>query len=373
VDVNAASDLASSGHANLWFRRPERTRLLFQGRSPGRMLLGLVTGTVGGDPKPLLATDASAAWLGALHESLVLTPKGRIVTDLRLALLESGESGAFFADLPAAGEAPLLEHLRQYLPPRFARAEVVTDRWGMVTIAGPDALSLAAALISDDPAVAGAAAAALGQAVPAEGGAAAVPLLIRRGGPGESGAPDLLLFRSNAVATPAVDVVASPAVLAAWVAAIEARGIREGSSELWTAWRVAHGFPETGAELDDTVLPPEAGLERRAIDHRKGCYTGQEVIVRIRDRGHVNRHLRQLWLLRGTLPGSGTPLYRLADGKEVGVIRTVVPSPATQGGGLALAYVRREIKPGDQVQVGEDPDCRAEVRVPPFQMPVSDG
>ena len=55
--------------------------------------------------------------------------------------------------------------------------------------------------------------------------------------------------------------------------------------------RIEAGIPAWGAELDEDTLPPEAGLDKTAIDYHKGCYIGQEVISRIKSVGHVNRHL----------------------------------------------------------------------------------
>lgn len=343
---------------NLYFRRSDRTQILFQGRSPGKMLTGLVTGTVGPDPVPLAGADSATGWHeSAVYESLVLTPKGRIVTDLRLARLEPGETGAFFADLPRAGEAGLTEHLKRYLPPRLARGESCADVLSMVTVVGPDAFSLTAALFSEHSSeiLSG-----LTREVSTEGGVAAVPALIR--GTSAVEGDQVLLFPSNAVAGPAVDLVASESRLAAWVALLQAQdGVGEGTQDLWTALRVAHGLPETGAELDEGVLPPEAGLERRAIDHQKGCYTGQEVIVRIRDRGHVNRHLRHLVVPSGVVPVVGATVHRLEDGKEVGVVKTAVRIPH-QSEALAFAYIRREIQPGDRVTIAQGADLLAEVR-----------
>lgn len=93
--------------------------------------------------------------------------------------------------------------------------------------------------------------------------------------------------------------------------------------------------PRFGREIDDRVLPAEAGLDERAVSFTKGCYPGQEPIARQHYRGKVNRRLRVLEV-EGA-PASETPV--LHDGKEVGRITSAVP-------GLALAYVRVSV-PGD--------------------------
>jgi folate-binding protein YgfZ len=101
--------------------------------------------------------------------------------------------------------------------------------------------------------------------------------------------------------------------------------------------------------MDADTIPTEAGIDDRAIDHTKGCYTGQEVIVRIRDRGHVNRQLHRLELGDVPTPAAGTELLA-ADGsaKTVGRVTSAVQSPK-HGGVLALAYVARGV---DRVLLG---------------------
>jgi folate-binding protein YgfZ len=102
--------------------------------------------------------------------------------------------------------------------------------------------------------------------------------------------------------------------------------------------RVEAGIPRYGVDVDERTLPPEAGLEARAISYNKGCYVGQETVERIRSRGHVNRRLVGLQLPGDSLPAPGAKLS--ADGKEVGWITSAVESPSL--GCIALGYVRRE-------------------------------
>jgi folate-binding protein YgfZ len=113
--------------------------------------------------------------------------------------------------------------------------------------------------------------------------------------------------------------------------------------------RVEAGVPRFGADLDDSVLPPEAGLDATAVSYQKGCYIGQEVLNRIRSIGHVNRKLVSLRFPAGVtpLPSKGDKLFR--DGKEVGTITSAVNS-LKWGAPLALGYVRREhLEPGTEL------------------------
>jgi tRNA-modifying protein YgfZ len=106
--------------------------------------------------------------------------------------------------------------------------------------------------------------------------------------------------------------------------------------------RIAAATPRFGRELDDRVLPAEAGLDERAVSFTKGCYPGQEPIARQRYRGKVNRRLRVLEV-EGAPPDAETPV--IYDGKDVGRVTSAVP-------GLALAYVRVEVPDDAVLQVG---------------------
>ncbi len=112
------------------------------------------------------------------------------------------------------------------------------------------------------------------------------------------------------------------------------------------------------------MLLPEIPLEP-LVSYTKGCYIGQEVVVRIRDRGHVNRHLRGLVLDGETLPAPGAVV--VADGGEVGKLGSVAWSFGLERP-IALAYVRRQhADPGTAVGVrADDTTLPARVSALPF-------
>ena len=117
-------------------------------------------------------------------------------------------------------------------------------------------------------------------------------------------------------------------------------------------FRIEQGIPRWGNELSESVLPNEAGLDKRAISYTKGCYLGQEVISRIKSLGHVNRQLRGLLPSAGVTLESGDQLVGTDEaGKEIGLITSVARSRALDHA-IALGYVRRGFDaPGSILQV----------------------
>ena len=128
--------------------------------------------------------------------------------------------------------------------------------------------------------------------------------------------------------------------------------------------RIEAGIPRYGAELDDSVFPGEAELEQ-AISFEKGCYIGQEIVARMKYRGHPNRLLRGFEIASDILPQKGDLLF---DGdKEIGWITSAVVSP-TLGKTIGLGYVRVAFTDeGSQLEI-ETADSRANatVRLLPF-------
>ena len=108
--------------------------------------------------------------------------------------------------------------------------------------------------------------------------------------------------------------------------------------------RVESGRPRYGVDLDDSVIPQEAGLNERAVSFTKGCYVGQETVARLYYRGKPNRRLLGLRLSEPAAPGTELHLGE----KVVGKLGSVVVSPEL--GPIGLALVRREANPGDTVR-----------------------
>ncbi len=101
--------------------------------------------------------------------------------------------------------------------------------------------------------------------------------------------------------------------------------------------RIEAGVPRWGREIDDRILPAEAGLDVTHVSFSKGCYPGQEPVARLHFRGHPNRGLRVLEL--DDVPEPGAEL--VYDGKRVGRVTSAAQRP--DGSVVALAYVRTEV------------------------------
>jgi folate-binding protein YgfZ len=101
--------------------------------------------------------------------------------------------------------------------------------------------------------------------------------------------------------------------------------------------RIEAGVPRWGREIDDRILPAEAGLDATHVSFTKGCYPGQEPVARLHYRGHPNRALRVLEL--ADVPAADTELVH--DGKAIGRVTSAARRP--DGSVVALAYVRVEV------------------------------
>ena len=320
----------------------------------------------------LASNDASEVERGRATYSYLLDRRGRVVVDLRLLPAPEFEScdgsPPVWLDVPAAGLGALTDHLEAYVPPILAVHRLTAVR--VVSVIGPLALEALGRWQADSGAVFGRRPGDLEplQATTGHLGGDAV-LIVRREeieGPGF----DLYVdcggeLRGGGAVSMAEQLEAVVVGLGGVVAA----------DEDWETLRIERGLPAFGSELGPERLAQEAGRIARAISLTKGCYTGQEVVARIHYRGHVNRHLRGIRCraaASGAVPSDvrrwvGSELHS-SDGavapKRVGTVTSAVVSP--RFGPIGLAYIRREIDPGDAVRSAEAPECELEVVDLPF-------
>jgi aminomethyltransferase len=263
----------------------------------------------------------------------MLTPKGKMLADLRVVR----RADDLLLEADAAAAENIRGHLRRSVPPLFARQEDAP--LAVLGVYGPAATRMLADVT----------AAELPEEA-AEGSTAELP-----GG--------ALAIHTRWTDDPGWDVLAAPEQLAALRDALAAGGAVPADLETLDVLRVEAGRPAWGRELTDAVIPLEANLLDAAISTSKGCYTGQEVIVRILHRGHVNRNLRGFLLGAAEPPAPGTAVLHPDTGKTVGSLTSAVRSPR-HGQTIALGYLRRELAPPVKVDVEDVSEAVTAVALP---------
>jgi folate-binding protein YgfZ len=163
------------------------------------------------------------------------------------------------------------------------------------------------------------------------------------------------IVRDDALGLPGYDVyVPSSGADAIRAKLVEAGAVR-ASEETGETLRIEAARPRFGIDMNTDTIPLEAGLEDRAISFTKGCYVGQEVIIRVmhRGQGRVARRLVSIVLSGVTVPARGSKIQ--LDDRVVGAITSAAASPKL-GAPVALGYVQREhAAPGTELTVGGSP------------------
>jgi folate-binding protein YgfZ len=280
--------------------RSERGKLALTGPEAKAFLQGQVTNDV----------ESLEAGTGAY--AAFLSHKGKMQGDLRI--LDTGDELLLDTERPAL--QGLFNMIRRYKLGMDVELHKRTLETGLLSLIGPDARRIA--------------------------GAEGLPDREHANAHAELDGRRVLLAITDA----GVDVFAAADDLDAVRAALVAAGAVQVGEDAAEVVRVERGRPRWGHELDDTVIPQEAGLNERAVSFTKGCYVGQETVARLHYRGKPNRHLRGLRLAEPVAPG--TPL--MLGERKVGIVGSAVVSPAH--GPIALAIVRREAEPGAALDAG---------------------
>jgi folate-binding protein YgfZ len=297
--------------------RSERGKLALTGRDAASFLQGQVT------------NDVEGLAAGGGCYAAFLTPKGKMLGDLRI--LDTGD--ALLLDTERATLQGLFNMIRRFSIGYDVELHKRTLERGLLSLIGPDAAAIAGAFD-----------------LPATEHAHAVVSV-----PGTD-------LRARAIRTDVgIDVLCSSDDTQALRAALEDQGAVAVGEAVVECLRVEHGRPRYGIDLDDSVIPQEAGLNERAVSFAKGCYVGQETVARLFYRGKPNRQLRGLRLSAPACAGHELSF----EGRAVGQLSSVAESP--RFGPIALGLVRRVAPPGTTVTVGDGGAVSAEVVELPFR------
>ncbi len=306
-----------------WVDRSSRGRLRFEGRDVLSFLHAIVTNQVEGLER------------GAGIYAALLTPQGRMVSDLRVY-----QRGTFvLVDVPPGLGSALASRFDLAVFAEDVRVHDASADWTQIGVAGTDAGRLIAA--------------ALG------GEAAALATLRPLGQVDLPGMGEGFVVRTDDAVLPTFDVIVPVAWRADVLARLTGSGAVAMSDEIAHILRIEAARPAFGIDMTDETIPLEAGLLDRAISTSKGCYVGQEVIVRVLHRGggRVVKRLVSIALDGGPddVPAAGCVLT--VDGRDVGRITSAGFSPG-RGRIVALAYVHRDHAEVGRLVETAAPGCR---------------
>jgi folate-binding protein YgfZ len=272
----------------------------------------------------LLTNDIQALTPGTGCYAAWLTPQGRMLTDVHV--FESGDM--ILLDVPASELSATLQRLDQFI---FSEDVQLADLSGTLTsvwIHGPDAAALLDQTLGGVSELA---------SWPEYHNARATFDRVSSENDPRPHFP-VVVGRVSQLGVPGFVVYIDPSGKADLERALVERGaVVAGPSDIDAA-RIEAGYPVFGVDMTDDTIPLEAGIEERAISFSKGCYVGQEVIIRVLHRGHgrVARKLVALRLDAETVKGAA---IHAAD-REVGTVTSTALSPAF--GSIALGYVHRD-------------------------------
>jgi len=305
-----------------------------------RSLIGKVTVT-GRDRQPflqgMLSNEIKGLQPGEGTGAAFLDAHGKVMALVHLYVLED----RLWLELPPGLTEKTLQTLDRYLISEKASFEAADESFAVLAVEGPGAERLLSSLAGRSL--------DLAPYQHAEVSVAGAPVrVIRRSATGGAGFQCWTMTFHGA---------------ALWRALVEG-GARPVGARALDVLRVEAGIARYGQDVDETVILPEARLEH-LVSYNKGCYIGQEVVARVKYRGHVNRALSGLVLEGDRVPDAGATV--VGDGAEIGRITSAVHSIAL-GKPIALGYVRREYFAPDTAVCVRDGggDIRARVVELPF-------
>jgi folate-binding protein YgfZ len=302
---DAASEYGFANQSVALLDKNYRTYLSFAGPDRVRYLNAILTNNI----KDLPA--------GHGNVSLLLNPQGHILAELEMYA---------FADRHfCVSYAMIREQLIQWMDKYIIMDDVTltdeTELYGTLALEGPKAAAVVKEVSGDDIA-------RLGELTSTDGAVGSISCRVVKRSPGGVAGAEFVVQREK--------------LPALWQILLDAARKHGGGPVGYAALsgqRLAQGVPWFGFDFGEKQIPHETGLENSHISYTKGCYTGQEIVERVRSRGHVNRRRVGLLFSGESIPEADTPLT--LDGKEAGYVTRAarIWEPARV---IGMGYVRKE-------------------------------
>jgi folate-binding protein YgfZ len=265
----------------------------------------------------ILTNDIKSLSAGQGNVSLLLNPQGHILAEIETY----AQPESLFCVSYAMIRERLIEVLDKYIIMDDVTLTDESQRFGTLAIEGPRAVAVAQAIAGIDLS-------ALVELGRVETTVASIPCWITKRFPGEVAGCEFLVEREK--------------LANLWQVLSESVKERGGGPMGYaalSAQRLAQGVPWFGYDFGEKQIPHEAGLETSHISYTKGCYTGQEIVERVRSRGQVNRRRVDLIFDGAGVPAPGETLT--VDGKEVGSV-TRAARPSFLSYAIGMGYVRKD-------------------------------
>ena len=300
-----------------------RGRLLVSGSEAVQFLNGLITN----DMKTLEQNCSMPAAFPNVQ--------GRLIASVRVIRLSDEKAGkkvcpTFLIDTEAATSGTVLKTIERFTLAGDFRVNDISSQTVMLSLQGANAASAIDSV--------------LGEA------AVSAPNTVRQISWQQSGTQtDVTVIHASHTGASGFDLIVENDHAERLWNALQQAGAQPLGYDALEVLRVEAGIPRYGADMDDTNVVTETNLDD-AVSYTKGCYIGQEIIARIKYRGHVAKKLSGVIFEGNYTVAPGAPISSV-DGKEIGRITSVANSPKLQQT-IALAYLKYDyIAPGTPVKV----------------------
>jgi folate-binding protein YgfZ len=313
-----------------------RGRILVSGSEAIQFLNGLVTND--------MKTLAENSWMPAAFPNV----QGRLIASVRVVRLKDERTDrnvcpTFLIDTEAATHDRVLKTIERFTLAGDFRVSDITDKTFLLTVQGKKAASIVRTVVDEE----------------AAGLASNGAMQLSRQ------QSELTVVHATHTGEDGFDFIASADQASRLWNDFHDAGARPVGYDALEILGIEAGLPKYGVDMDETTIVTEAALDA-AVSYTKGCYVGQEIIARIKYRGHVAKKLSGLAFDPAEEVEAGA-VIKSTDGREIGRITSVTYSPHL-GRAIALGYLKYDyLAPGTGVKIiAGDEEIPAQVTELPF-------